>query len=217
MAPFDRSSPLCESVQQLAKGVPHTGPHRSPRYLNDQIFQFGIHHGVERNHRAPFPSSLFSFHLSSSSSSSFSFSSIPSPSTEACVSFRRLFGYFSSLSSHSPRLFLFSSVANFPFLSFFPSFLRLFASSPNAATLRFILFFLLLVVVRGRLRKASVPRPPLLARSPPERREEHRRTKGNVIVAVVVVTVVTVVVVVVVVFVVVVATCRVCFVPANPW
>ena len=136
MAPFDRSSPLCESVQQLAKGVPHTGPHRSPRYLNDQIFQFGIHHGVERNHRAPFPSSLFSFHLSSSSSSSFSFSSIPSPSTEACVSFRRLFGYFSSLSSHSPRLFLFSSVANFPFLSFFPSFLLSFASSPLRPTPR---------------------------------------------------------------------------------
>ena len=52
------AAPFCESVQQFAKGVPHTGPHRSPRYLNDQIFQFGIHHGVERNHRAPFASPL---------------------------------------------------------------------------------------------------------------------------------------------------------------
>lgn len=141
MAPFDRSSPLCESVQQLAKGVPHTGPHRSPRYLNDQIFQFGIHHGVERNHRAPFPSSLFSFHLFSSSSSSFSFSSIPSPSTEACVSFRRLFGYFSSLCLLTRLDSLFSSVCKLSV-----PFLLSFASSPNAATLRFILFFLLLVV-----------------------------------------------------------------------
>lgn len=47
--PFRSRSPLRESVQEFAKGVPHTGPHRSPRYLNGQIFQFGIHHGVERN------------------------------------------------------------------------------------------------------------------------------------------------------------------------
>lgn len=122
MAPFDRSSPLCESVQQLAKGVPHTGPHRSPRYLNDQIFQFGIHHGVERNHRAPFPSS---------SSSSFSFSSIPSPSTEACVSFRRLFGYFSSLCLLT-RLDSFSFLA-LPTFRSFPSFLRLFAERRDSS------------------------------------------------------------------------------------
>lgn len=138
MAPFDRSSPLCESVQQLAKGVPHTGPHRSPRYLNDQIFQFGIHHGVERNHRAPFPSSLFSFHLSSSSSSSFSFSSfrllLPRP----------VFPFVDSSDTFplSPltRLDSFSFLAlptfrSFPsfLLSFFPSPLRLFAQRRDSS------------------------------------------------------------------------------------
>ena len=85
MAPFDRSSPLCESVQQFAKGVPHTGPHRSPRYLNDQIFQFGIHHGVDRNHSAS----------SSSSSSSSSYIPILS-STLQCTFFLSLFHPFPS-------------------------------------------------------------------------------------------------------------------------